>query len=82
MPAISMFYGFIVYIYFRDNKQYKKPYIHVKYQEYEAIVPILDDKILEGSLLVRNQPLWTESPWFGGLKSSSVDKPRTESEGT
>lgn len=35
MPAISMFYGIIIYMYFMDNKQHKTPHIHVKYQEYE-----------------------------------------------
>lgn len=33
MPAISMFYGIIVYLYFMDNKQHKTPHIHAKYQE-------------------------------------------------
>ena len=30
MPAISMFYGIIVYMYFMDDKQHKVPHIHVK----------------------------------------------------
>ena len=27
MPAISMFYGIIVYMYFMDNKQHNRPHI-------------------------------------------------------
>jgi hypothetical protein len=40
MPAISMFYGIIIYMYFMDNKQHNTPHIHVKYQEHEVIVAI------------------------------------------
>ena len=50
MPAISMFYGLIVYMYFMDNKQHKLPHIHVKYQEYEVIVSIPDGEVLDGSI--------------------------------
>ena len=50
MPAISMFYGIIVYMYFMDNKQHKMPHIHVKYQNDEAIVAVPDGDILEGSI--------------------------------
>jgi hypothetical protein len=50
MPVISMFYGIIVSLYFLDNKQHKKPHIHAKYQEQEAVVSIADGKVLEGRL--------------------------------
>ena len=50
MPAISMFYGIIIYMYFMDNKQHKLPHIHVKYQEYEVIVEIPNGDILEGNI--------------------------------
>lgn len=50
MPAISMFYRLIVYMYFMDNKQHKLPHIHVKYQEYEVIVSIPEGEVLEGSI--------------------------------
>jgi Domain of unknown function (DUF4160) len=48
MPAISMFYGIIVYMYFMDNKQHHIPHIHVRYQEYEVIVAIPDGEVIEG----------------------------------
>ncbi|WAR43412.1 type II toxin-antitoxin system toxin DhiT [Methylomonas rapida] len=50
MPAISMFYGIIVYMYFMDNKQHKLPHIHVKYQNDEVIVAITDGEILDGNI--------------------------------
>ena len=51
MPAISMFYGIIIYMYFMDNKQHHKPHIHAKYQNSEVIVAIPDGEILGSSLL-------------------------------
>ena len=50
MPAISMFYGIIIYMYFYDNKKHKLPHIHVQYQEDEIILSIPDGDILEGNL--------------------------------
>jgi len=50
MPAISMFYGIIIYLYFVDNQQHHLPHIHAKYQEHEAVVSIPDGALLEGSL--------------------------------
>jgi len=50
MPAISTFYGVIVYMYFLDNKQHKQPHIHVKYQDDEVVVGIPDGKILAGEI--------------------------------
>jgi len=50
MPSISMFYGIIIYMYFKDNKQHKKPHIHVRVQEDEVIVVVPSGEILEGSI--------------------------------
>lgn len=50
MPSISMFYGIIVYLYFKDNKRHNKPHIHVRYQEDEVIVAIPGGEVLEGSI--------------------------------
>lgn len=50
MPAISMFYGIIVYMYFLDNKQHKLPHIHAKYQDYEVVVAIPEGEVLEGEI--------------------------------
>ena len=50
MPAISMFYGIIVYMYFMENKRHKLPHVHAKYQDAEVVVVIPDGEVLEGTL--------------------------------
>ena len=50
MPAISMFYGLIIYMYFIDNKQHHVPHIHVKYQNDEVVVSIPEGEVLEGEI--------------------------------
>ena len=50
MPAISMFYELIVYMYFMAKKQHKLPHIRIKYQEHETIVSIPDGEVLDGSI--------------------------------
>jgi len=50
LPAISMFYGLIVYMYFLDNKKHSAPHIHIKYQEEEAVIGIPAGNLLEGQL--------------------------------
>lgn len=50
MPAISMFYGIIIYMYFNDSKQHKLPHIHVRYQDDEVIVVIPEGDVLDGSI--------------------------------
>ncbi len=50
MPVISMFYGIIVHLYFKDDRRHKKPHIHVTYQTSEAVLALPDGDILEGSL--------------------------------
>jgi len=50
VPAISMFYGLIVYMYFADNRQHQFPHIHVRYQEYEVVVAVPDGNVLDGSI--------------------------------
>jgi len=48
MPAISMFYGIIVYLYFFDNKQHNTPHIHAEFQDEKVVVSINDLEILSG----------------------------------
>jgi len=50
MPAISMFYGILIFMYYFDNKKHHLPHIHAKYGEHEAIVSIEDGTILEGEI--------------------------------
>ena len=48
MPAISMFYGIIVAIFYEDTSKHSKPHIHVRYQGKKASVSIEDGKVLAG----------------------------------
>lgn len=50
MPTISMFYGILVLMYFRDNRRHHLAHIHVRYQGEEASVSIDDGSLLDGSL--------------------------------
>jgi len=50
MPAISMFYGIIISMYFFDIKKHKLPHIHTKYQGQEAIFSIPDGELIDGEL--------------------------------
>jgi len=63
MPALSTFYGIIVYMYFMDNKQHNLPHIHVKYQGQEVVVSIPEGEVLEGSIPLTKMKLlraWIE----------------------
>lgn len=50
MPIISMFYGILVLMYFRDNRRHNLPHIHVRYQGEEAVISIGDGEIFDGTL--------------------------------
>ena len=50
MPAISMFYGIIIYMYFFDSKKHKLPHIHARFQDEESVFDIDSGEILEGNL--------------------------------
>jgi len=50
MAVLSMFYGIIISMFYGDNKQHKKPHIHVQYQDFEASFSIPEGNIIEGSL--------------------------------
>ncbi len=63
MAIISMFYGIIISMYYLDNKQHNLPHIHVKYQDEEAVISIIDGQLLEGSLKTNKMKLvqaWIE----------------------
>ncbi|MGI9212748.1 MAG: DUF4160 domain-containing protein [Methylococcaceae bacterium] len=50
MPAISMFFGIVIYLYFYDDERHKLPHIHAKYQGQDAALAILDGSLLSGEL--------------------------------
>ncbi len=53
MPTISMFYGILVLMFFRDNRRHYLPHIHVRYQGEEAVISIEDGTVLDGTLPAR-----------------------------
>jgi Domain of unknown function (DUF4160) len=58
-----MFYGVLVRMYMRDDKQHHLPHIHVQYAEHTAVYTIPDGELLEGSLPKKQQRLlqaWVE----------------------
>lgn len=50
MPTISMFYGIIVLMFYRDNDRHHLPHIHVRYQGANASLSIKDGIILDRTL--------------------------------
>lgn len=47
MPTISIFFGFVVQMYWRDHAP---PHVHVLYQGFEALVSIDGGDVIAGSL--------------------------------
>jgi hypothetical protein len=63
MPVIAMFYGIIISMYFLDDRQHHRPYIHARYQDEEAVIAIPEGELLDGSLppaKVRLVQAWVE----------------------
>lgn len=49
MPALSVFYGIIIYMYSEKGGKHNKPHIHAEYQDYEVVLT-LDGEVIEGKL--------------------------------
>ncbi|WP_045221724.1 DUF4160 domain-containing protein [Desulfonatronum thioautotrophicum] len=62
MPTISMFYGILVLMYYRDNRRHHLPHVHIRYQGAEAAVSIEDGAILEG--ILPNKQLKMVQAWI------------------
>jgi hypothetical protein len=63
MPVISMFYGIIISMYYKDNKQHNLPHIHIRYNEFKAVYSIPDGQLLEGNIPINKEKLiiaWIE----------------------
>ncbi len=63
MPAISMFYGIVIYLYFFDDERHGMPHIHARYQGQQASLSIADGTILSGELPIAKTRLvqaWIE----------------------
>jgi Domain of unknown function (DUF4160) len=50
LPAISMFYGIVIYLYFFDDERHKLPHIHARFQGLDASFSILDGSVLAGDI--------------------------------
>ena len=50
MPAISMFYGIVIYMYFFDDERHKLAHIHARYQGAEESFSIVDGTSLGGEI--------------------------------
>ncbi len=63
MPAISMFYGILIRMFFRDVEKHNKPHIHAEYQGEVAVYSIEDGRLLAGRIPPKRQKLvvaWIE----------------------
>lgn len=84
MPAISMFYGLIIYLYYYDNKKHNVPHIHVEYQGKETVISIENCEILSGKIHPKKMKLlaaWIEihydelmANWALAVKGEQVFK--------
>lgn len=50
MPTISMFYGILIRMFFRDTEKHHVPHIHADYQGSVAVYSIPDGILLAGNL--------------------------------
>ncbi|MDK9722903.1 MAG: DUF4160 domain-containing protein [Rhodospirillales bacterium] len=57
MPEISRFLGIVIFMYFNEHNP---PHIHVKYNEFMAVVDIRTMNVLEGRLPARVRGLIAE----------------------
>jgi len=63
MPTISMFYGILIRMFFKDTEKHSLPHIHADYQGQVAVYSIPDGKLLAGSMDSRKEKLiaaWIE----------------------
>ena len=57
-----MFYGIIISMYYIDNKQHNLPHIHVRYQDEEAVISIVDGSIIQGT--IKNNKMKLVQAWI------------------
>lgn len=63
MPALSMFYGIVIFMYFFDNKRHQAPHFHAEYAEFEGVFSIETGEMIEGNLPNKQKKLvlaWAE----------------------
>ncbi|MBP6809364.1 MAG: DUF4160 domain-containing protein [Chromatiaceae bacterium] len=63
MPTISIFFGIVISMYFRDTQRHHLPHIHARYQNFKAVFAIEDGRILDGDFPLNKTKLvqaWIE----------------------
>jgi len=63
MPTISMFYGILIRMFFKDTDKHTLPHIHVDYQGETGVYSIPDGKLLAGKIPSKKEKLvvaWIE----------------------
>lgn len=50
MPTISMFYGILIRMFFKDIDKHHLPHIHAEYQGQVAVYSIPDGNVLSGQI--------------------------------
>jgi len=63
MPTISIFYGILIRMFFRDIEKHKSPHIHAEYQGQAGVYSIPDGELLAGKMNPKKQKLiiaWIE----------------------
>jgi len=50
MPTISMFYGILIKMFFRDVERHNLPHIHADYQGETAVYSIPEGNLLAGQM--------------------------------
>lgn len=70
MPVIARFYGLIIKMYLR-GKEHNPPHIHVLYNEYNAVIDIQTQQVIEGDLPAKGLALAQE--WAAAYQKELLD---------
>jgi len=57
MPTISMFYGILIRMFYKDTNKHNLPHIHAEYQGEVAIFSIPDGNLLAGKIPSKKEKL-------------------------
>ncbi len=57
MPTISMFYGILIRMFFKDTDKHSLPHIHAEYQGEVAVYSIPDGNLLAGKIPSKKEKL-------------------------
>ena len=73
MPVVSMFYGIVIKMYFREHGV---PHLHALYGEYNAVFDIQTLEMIEGDLPVRATRMVKE--WAGQYQTDLLHMWQTQ----